>query len=82
VMFVVKQRTHLGEDNLWFFRPDIVTNADDWRTGPQSHIRQQTIDIISEWGGKLVEFPYTEGISSSLLNEERRELEELRRLRN
>ena len=32
-------------------------------------MRQQVIDTLAEWGGKLVEVPYTPGISSTLLNQ-------------
>ena len=31
--------------------------------------RQNVINVISEWGGELIEVPYTEGISSTQLNE-------------
>lgn len=40
-------------------KPDIVVHGDDWKTGPQAHIREQVIKTLEELGGKLVEFPYT-----------------------
>ena len=30
--------------------------------------RQQVIDTLDKWGGELVEFSYTQGISSTQLN--------------
>ncbi len=50
--------------NLEAERPDIVVHGDDWQTGVQSKVRQRVIDTLDQWGGKLVEVPYTEGISS------------------
>lgn len=40
--------------------PDIVVHGDNWSTGFQSPIRAELIELLSEYGGKLVEFPYTE----------------------
>ena len=54
--------------NLEAVRPDIVVHGDDWQTGVQSKVRQRVIDTLDQWGGKLVEVPYTEGISSTQLN--------------
>ncbi len=65
---VVTQDTLDYRPNLEKYKPDIVVHGDDWRTGVQSKVRQQVIDKIAEWGGKLVEIPYTPDISSSKLN--------------
>ncbi len=47
-----------------------MVHGDDWRTGVQKEIRRKVIDALNEWGGKLVEPNYTEGISSTqLINE-------------
>jgi len=40
-------------------KPDYVVHGDDWIEGPQSHIRALVVNVISEWGGRLVEVPYT-----------------------
>ncbi|MCH7730972.1 MAG: phosphoenolpyruvate mutase [Candidatus Marinimicrobia bacterium] len=56
--------------NLRKIKPDYVVHGDDWRTGVQKEIRRKVIDALNEWGGKLVEPNYTEGISSTqLINE-------------
>jgi phosphoenolpyruvate phosphomutase len=68
VKAVVAQETLDYRPNLRNLRPDIVVHGDDWKTGVQMKTRQQVIDTLSEWGGNLVEFPYTEGISSTNLN--------------
>ena len=61
-------------DNLRLIRPDYVVHGDDWRSGVQAKTRNQVLKTISEWGGELVEVPYTEGISSSSLNAAIKEL--------
>lgn len=68
VFDVVEQTTLDYRPNLEQLRPDIVVHGDDWRTGVQSRTRKQVIETIKKWGGELVEFPYTPGISSSSLN--------------
>lgn len=40
-------------------RPDIVVHGDNWRTGYQAEIREKIIAQLKQWGGELVEFPYT-----------------------
>lgn len=64
---VVKQNTHDYAPNLRKLRPDFVVHGDDWKQGIQLNIRNAVIDELKKWGGKLVEFPYTKGISSSKL---------------
>lgn len=66
---VVPQETLDYVDNLRRYRPDYVVHGDDWRNGVQRKTRQRVIDALAEWGGELVEPAYTEGISSTQLNE-------------
>jgi len=67
---VVPQHTLDYTENLRKYKPDIVTNGDDWRTGSQKETRQMVIDVLKEWGGELIEIPYTKGISSTKIIEE------------
>ncbi|MDR3049782.1 MAG: phosphoenolpyruvate mutase [Elusimicrobiota bacterium] len=53
--------------NLKKYKPDFVVHGDDWKDGVQKQTRQRVIDILKEWGGRLIEPPYTEGISSTEL---------------
>lgn len=71
---VVAQETLDYEPNLRKYKPDVVVHGDDWKTGVQQKTRQNVIDVLSEWGGELVEFPYTEGISSTKLHECQKEI--------
>jgi len=68
VVKVIPQETLDYRDNLRLIKPDIVVHGDDWKEGVQSKTRQQVIDTLNEWGGRLVEISYTQGISSTQLN--------------
>ena len=65
---VISQDTLDYKDNLNLLKPDIVVHGDDWKEGVQLKTRQQVIDTLNEWDGKLVEVSYTQGISSTQLN--------------
>ena len=53
--------------NLKKLKPDYVVHGDDWKTGVQKETRQRVIDVLKEWGGELIEVPYTHGVSSTQL---------------
>jgi len=65
---VVPQNTLDYLPNLRYLTPDFVVHGDDWREGVQKETRQRVIEVLAEWGGKLVEIPYTQGISSTTLH--------------
>ena len=71
---VVPQTTLDYVPNLEELKPDFVVHGDDWLTGVQQETRQRVIDCISKWGGKVVDIPYTPGISSTMLNAEVKEI--------
>ncbi|SCA56272.1 Phosphoenolpyruvate phosphomutase [Candidatus Terasakiella magnetica] len=71
---VVPQESLDYEDNLRAYKPDVVVHGDDWKTGVQQKTREKVISILSEWGGELVEFPYTQGISSTKLHAAQKEI--------
>lgn len=74
VVAVVPQETLDYVPNLRRLKPDYVVHGDDWRVGVQKQTRQRVIETLTEWGGKLVEVPYTKGISSTQLNASLREV--------
>ncbi|MDF1615655.1 phosphoenolpyruvate mutase [Desulfurivibrio dismutans] len=65
---VIAQETLDYVPNLRLVRPDFVVHGDDWRQGVQKQTRQRVVDALAEWGGELVEVPYTPDISSTQLN--------------
>jgi phosphoenolpyruvate phosphomutase len=68
VQNVIPQNTLDYTENLKSFKPDYVVHGDDWKEGAQRETRQAVIDTLTEWGGQLIEIPYTVGISSTQLN--------------
>ncbi len=65
---VIPQKTLDYVPNLIKLKPDYVVHGDDWKTGVQKITRQNVIDTLAKWGGELIEPPYTQGISSTKLN--------------
>ncbi|MBE6464484.1 MAG: phosphoenolpyruvate mutase [Eggerthellaceae bacterium] len=70
VVKVVEQDTLSYAKVLRELKPDYVVHGDDWREGVQSRVREEVIEILSEWGGELVEIPYTRGISATQLEKD------------
>ncbi|UTC68234.1 MULTISPECIES: phosphoenolpyruvate mutase [unclassified Treponema] len=64
---VVPQEDWSYVPNLKKIRPDFIIHGDDWKTGSLSKIRDEVIEVMKEWGGKVIEVPYTKGINSSAL---------------
>ncbi len=56
---VVEQKMLSYADNLRWLKPDYVVHGNDWVEGFQKPIRQEVCDVLAEYGGKLVEYPYT-----------------------
>ena len=56
---VVPQETLSYARNLRELMPDYVVHGDDWCEGFQKPIRQEVLDVLAEYGGKLVEYPYS-----------------------
>jgi len=53
--------------NLKELTPNYVVHGDDWRFGVQSQTRAYVLELVKGWGGELVEIPYTQGVSSTIL---------------
>jgi len=71
---VVPQETLDYVPNLLKLKPDYVIHGDDWKTGVQRETRERVVQALSQWGGQLIEPPYTGGISSTQLNRMVREV--------
>lgn len=70
---VIPQHTLDYTENLRLLQPDYVVHGDDWVTGVQQQTRQRVIEVLKEWGGELIEVPYTAGISSTGIQQAVRE---------
>lgn len=71
---VVPQETLDYVPNLKKLKPNFVVHGDDWREGVQRQTRERVIDALREWGGELVELPYTAGISSAAIQKVLKEI--------
>lgn len=69
---VIPQKTLSYAENLRMIKPDYVVHGDNWVTGFQKPIREEVIEVLKEYGGKLIEYPYT-------VNEEYEKLELIQR---
>lgn len=57
-------------ENLLQYKPAYVLHGDDWKKGVLEEYREQVIELLSSWGGQVIDVPYTEGISSTLIKKE------------
>lgn len=71
---VVPQETLDYVPNLLIYKPAYVVHGDDWKEGVQRDTRKRVIDALAQWGGQLVEVPYTKTISSTKLNKALKEI--------
>ena len=81
---VVEQKTLSYADNLRAIRPDYVVHGDDWKEGFQKPIREEVLSVLAEFGGELVEYPYSKDLKYAELEKLSREqlaMPDLRRSR-
>lgn len=71
---VIPQDTASYRSNLLAIKPDFVVHGDDWQTTYQRKYRQEVIDLLKEWGGELVEIPYSSEISELKIKDEKTRL--------
>ena len=71
---VIPQETLDYIPNLEKIKPDYVVHGDDWKTGVQKQVRQQVVDKLNEWGGKVIDVPYTKNVSSTKLHNHLKEI--------
>ena len=67
VKSVIAQNEWDYSKNIKSLKPDFLVHGDDWKTGHMSEIRRKVLKIMKSYGGKLIEIPYTKGVSSSAL---------------
>lgn len=71
---IIPQETLDYVPNLEKLKPDYVVHGDDWLSGVQKQTRERVVACLEQWGGKVVDIPYTQGISSSQLNQRIKEI--------
>ncbi|MCR5547223.1 MAG: phosphoenolpyruvate mutase [Bacteroidales bacterium] len=60
--------------NLLKYRPDYIIHGDDWVEGPDKWLRKEVFEVMRQIGGEVIEIPYTQGITSSGLDNELKSL--------
>ena len=50
-----------------FYKFEYFVHGDDWKKNVQSKVRLELKKIMKKWNGKVLEFAYTRGVSSSKL---------------
>ena len=65
---IVPQKEWSYVNNLREYKPEYMIHGDDWKQGPLARIRDDVFNAMKEWGGEIIEIPYTQGITSSELN--------------
>jgi len=68
VVEVVPQHEWDYSINIRKYKPDFMVHGDDWQEGPLAPYRELVIAALDEYGGQLIEIPYTQGVTSSALS--------------
>ncbi len=58
---VVEQKELSYAEILRSLKPSFVVHGDDWDFGFQKPIRDEVVNVLSEYGGRLIEYPYSKG---------------------
>ena len=56
---VVVQDSMMYDRIIEELHPDYVVHGDNWKTGPESAIRENVLALLSAYGGELIEVGYT-----------------------
>ncbi|MDR2418575.1 MAG: phosphoenolpyruvate mutase [Treponema sp.] len=71
---VVPQEEWSYVPNLRRYKPAAIIHGDDWKSGSLQKERDDVYAVMAELGGAVIEIPYTQGVSSSALNEAMRSI--------
>ena len=64
---IIKQDTWDYSETINKLKPDYFIHGDDWKTGIQKNTRKKVVDLLKKLNGKLIEVPYTQNISSTVI---------------
>lgn len=56
---VVVQNEIMYDQVIKNLQPDYVIHGDNWKSGPESVIRDNILKLLEQYGGELIEIPYT-----------------------
>jgi len=72
VFRVVEQKTLSYKDNLEKLKPTFVVHGDDWQEGFQKPIRDEVVSILALYGGRIMEYPYSNNAAHKVLEDRAR----------
>lgn len=67
---VVEQDEWDYAPNIRRYRPDFMIHGTDWLEGPLAPYRAKAIEALNEYGGKLIEIPYTRDVNTTQMYRE------------
>ncbi len=56
---VIIQETVHYDDIITILKPDYVIHGDNWKNPPEKAIREHVEELLNEYGGKIIDVPYT-----------------------
>ena len=56
---VVIQDDMLYDDVITLIKPDYIIHGDNWKEGPESAIRGHVEELLKNYGGEIIDVPYT-----------------------
>lgn len=56
---VIEQHEIMYDEIIKRIKPDYVVHGDNWLTGPLSSIRKNVKKLLDEYGGQIIDVPYT-----------------------
>jgi phosphoenolpyruvate phosphomutase len=67
---VVAQDSLSYAENLRKYRPTYVVHGDDWCQGFQKPVRDEVASVLAEYGGRIIEYPYSKDAKFDQLERE------------
>ena len=56
---VVTQQDVMYDEIIQTYRPDYIIHGDNWKQGPLKAIRDNVEKLLSQYGGQIIDVPYT-----------------------
>lgn len=56
---VVTQQDVMYDEIIQTYRPDYIIHGDNWKRGPLKAIRDNVEKLLSQYGGQIIDIPYT-----------------------
>ena len=69
---VIPQESASYKENLLKLKPDYVVHGDDWQYNYKRKYREEVIESLKKWNGKLIEIPYSKDIVEAKIKEEKK----------